>query len=155
MSTLKGSRQRRRLWSVTQAVVRAPGGGGEETPSVPESSGDGYEEEGEDEEEGEIAPTPHSLPPEDLPSLGDLFSQQTRIYVGMRQTRRPRTGTRASSSLLPQSGPMLVYSNLQGMSVCTSGDRNNSLVQGFVGPATLANHQGCCICDGEVILIGY
>jgi hypothetical protein len=62
MSTPKGSRQRRRLWSVTQAVVRAPGRGGEETPSVPESSGDGYEEEGEDEEEGEITPSPHSLP---------------------------------------------------------------------------------------------
>jgi hypothetical protein len=36
--------------------------------------GDGDEEEDEDVEEGEITPSPHSLPPEDLPSLGDLFS---------------------------------------------------------------------------------
>jgi hypothetical protein len=44
------------------------------TFSEPKPSGDGNEEEDEDEEEGEITPYPHSLPPEDLPSLGDLFS---------------------------------------------------------------------------------
>jgi hypothetical protein len=76
MSTMKGRRQRRPLWSAAQAAVRAPGGGegGEETPSELESLGDGDEEEDEDVEEGDITPSPHSLPPEDLPSLGDLFS---------------------------------------------------------------------------------
>jgi hypothetical protein len=54
-----------------------PGGGkgtGEYTPSEPESSGGDDEEEDEDMEEGEVTPHPHSLPPEDLHSLGDLFS---------------------------------------------------------------------------------
>jgi hypothetical protein len=64
-------RQRRRLWSATQAAVRVRG---EETPSEPDSSGYGNEEEDEDEEEGEVTPSPHSPSPEDLPSLGDLFS---------------------------------------------------------------------------------
>jgi hypothetical protein len=51
---------------------------GEETPSEPESSRDDNEEEDKDVEEGEITLSPHSPPPEDLPSLGDLFSQQAR-----------------------------------------------------------------------------
>jgi hypothetical protein len=62
-----------------------PGGGkgtGEYTPSEPESSGGDDEEEDEDMEEGEVTPHPHSLPPEDLHSLGDLFSWHTRISVG-------------------------------------------------------------------------
>jgi hypothetical protein len=45
---------------------------GEEITSEPESSGSGDEED-EDEIEGAITP-PHSLPPKDIPSLGDLFS---------------------------------------------------------------------------------
>jgi hypothetical protein len=49
-------------------------GGGEETPFEPESSRDDNEEEDKDEEEGEITPSPYSSPPEDLASLGDLFS---------------------------------------------------------------------------------
>jgi hypothetical protein len=64
---------RRQLCGAAWVAVRARGGG-EETPSEPKPSGDGNEEEDEDEEEGEITPCPHSLPPEDLPSLGDLFS---------------------------------------------------------------------------------
>jgi hypothetical protein len=37
--------------------------------------GGGDEEEDEDGEDGEGTPPPHSLPPEDLPSLGDIFSR--------------------------------------------------------------------------------
>jgi hypothetical protein len=40
------------------------------------------------------------------------------------------------------------------MSVCPDGDRNNSLIQGFVGSVDLAGHWGCCICDGGAILVG-
>jgi hypothetical protein len=36
---------------------------GEETPSEPDSSGDGNEGEDEDEKEGDITPSPHSPPP--------------------------------------------------------------------------------------------
>jgi hypothetical protein len=46
---------------------------GEETPSEPESSGDGDVED-EDNEEGEITPSSHSPPLVDLLLLGDLFS---------------------------------------------------------------------------------
>jgi hypothetical protein len=49
-------------------------GGGENTPFKPESSGGDDEEEYEDREEGEVTPPPHSPLPEDLPSLGDIFS---------------------------------------------------------------------------------
>jgi hypothetical protein len=56
--------------------------------------GDGDKEEDKDEEEGEITPSSHSPPPEDLPSLGDLFSQQAEISVGVHQMRLPWTGTR-------------------------------------------------------------
>jgi hypothetical protein len=76
-------------------------GAGEKTPSEPDSSGDGDVEENEDEEEGEISSSPHSSPPEDLPSLGDLFSQQAGISVGVSWAKRPRTGTMALSSSLP------------------------------------------------------
>jgi hypothetical protein len=100
---------RRQLWSATRAAARARG---EETPSELESSGDGDEEEDEDEEEGEITPSPHSPPHEDLPSLGDLFSQQTGISVSVRRTRRPRMGIGASPGLPPPSGLILVYSDL-------------------------------------------
>jgi hypothetical protein len=102
-------RQRRWLWSAARGAVRARG---KETPSKPESSRDGDEEEDEHEEEGEITPSPHSSPPEDLPSLGDLLSQQTGISISVRQTRCPRTGTGASSNLPPQSGLALVYFDL-------------------------------------------
>jgi hypothetical protein len=52
--------------------IREGTGGGEETPSEPESSG-GCEEENEDEEEGEVPPRSHSLPLEILPLLSDFF----------------------------------------------------------------------------------
>jgi hypothetical protein len=42
-------------------------GAGEETPSEPKSLGDGDEGEDVDEEQGEITPSPNSLPPDDLP----------------------------------------------------------------------------------------
>jgi hypothetical protein len=37
---------------------------------------------------GEITPSFHSSPPEDLPSLGGLFSQQAGISVGARRAKR-------------------------------------------------------------------
>jgi hypothetical protein len=74
-------RHRRWLWSATRVAARV---WREETPSKPDSSGDGIEEEHEYEEEGEITPPPHSPPPEDLPLVGDLFSQQAGISVGVR-----------------------------------------------------------------------
>jgi hypothetical protein len=79
-------RQRRQVRSASRAAERARG---EETPSELESSGDVVEEEGEDEEEGEVTPSPHSPPPEDLPSLGNLFSQQAGISVGTHQPKHP------------------------------------------------------------------
>jgi hypothetical protein len=65
------------------------GGGGEETPSETESSEDDDEEDDEDEEYGEITPSPHSPPPEYLPSLSDLFSQQAGIFVGAPRMKCP------------------------------------------------------------------
>jgi hypothetical protein len=61
---------------------------GEETPSEIESSGDDVEED-EDEEVVNIIPSPHSPHLEDLPSPGDLFSQQSGISVGVRQMKYP------------------------------------------------------------------
>jgi hypothetical protein len=63
-------------------VARALGGGEGDTASEPKSLGGDDEEEDEDREEGEVTPPPHSLPLEDLPSLGDIFSRQARISVG-------------------------------------------------------------------------
>jgi hypothetical protein len=80
---------------------------GEETPSELESSGDD-----DDEEYGEIIPSQPSPPPEDLPSLDDLFRQQAEISVSTCWAKCPRAGTRASSSPPPQSGLALVHSNM-------------------------------------------
>jgi hypothetical protein len=91
---------------------RTNAGGGEESLFEPESSGGGNEEEDEDEEEGEVTPSPNSPPPEDLPLLRDLFSQQAGIFVGVRQPKRPRMCTGASSGPSPQSDLTLVSSNL-------------------------------------------
>jgi hypothetical protein len=88
------------------------GGGAEETPSEPESLGDDDEEEDKDEEEGEITPSPHSPPPKDLPSPGDLFSQQAAVSVGARRAKRPQMGAGGLSSPSPLSGHVLVYSDL-------------------------------------------
>jgi hypothetical protein len=85
---------------------------GEETPSEPKSLRGGDGEENEDEEEGEVSPPPQSLPPEDLTSPDDLFSQQAGISVGICQPKRHRTGTGASSGPLPQSVLVIVSSDL-------------------------------------------
>jgi hypothetical protein len=69
-------------------TVRASG---ENTPSDPESSGDEEEEEDKDEDEGEITPSPHSPPLEDLPLLDYHFSQQVGISVGAHRVKHPRT----------------------------------------------------------------
>jgi hypothetical protein len=34
-------------------------------------------------------------------------------------------------------------------------DSFRDLTQGFVDPATLADHQGCCVRDGEAVLVGH
>jgi hypothetical protein len=65
---------------------------GEEAPSDPEASRDDDEDEDEDEDEGEITPSPHPPAPGDLPSLGNLFSQQVEISVGARRVKCPWTG---------------------------------------------------------------
>jgi hypothetical protein len=85
---------------------------GEETPSEPKSLGHGDEEGDDDEEEGEITPSPYSPPPEDLPSLGDFFSYQAGISIGARQPKHPQIGTRASSGPPPQASLALVSSDL-------------------------------------------
>jgi hypothetical protein len=69
---LQAWRQRRRTYSTPRAATRVRG---EDTPSEPESSGGDDEEEDEDVEEGEVTPPPHSLPPEDLLSIGHIFSR--------------------------------------------------------------------------------
>jgi hypothetical protein len=56
---------------------------GEDTPFEPESAGGDDEEEDEDGEEGEVTPPPHSPPHETLSSLGDIFSRQVGIAVGV------------------------------------------------------------------------
>jgi hypothetical protein len=132
-------------------AVRVWGGG--EAPSELESSGDDDVEEDEDEEVGEITPSPHSPPPEDVPSLGDLFSQQTGIFFGARQTKHSWMGAGGSSGSPPQSGLTLVYSVMHGMIVCTGGGRNNSLNRGFVG--SLTGHRGYCLRDDGGILVGH
>jgi hypothetical protein len=65
-------RQRRRAWSAAQVVARVRG---DDTPSEPESLGGDDKEEDEGKEEREVTSHPHSPPLEDLPSLGDFFSQ--------------------------------------------------------------------------------
>jgi hypothetical protein len=92
-------------------------GAEEDTPSEPESSRGDDEKEDEDREEGEVTPPPHSPPPEDLPSLGDLSSQQTGISVGARRPKRPRVETGPSAGPSPQYDVALEPSDLQGMSV--------------------------------------
>jgi hypothetical protein len=74
---------KQRMWlrSASQAATRAQG---EETPFESESLG-----ANEDEEEGEIISSPHSPPPKNLPSLGDIFRQQGRIPASARQTKFP------------------------------------------------------------------
>jgi hypothetical protein len=98
---LRARWQMRWDWSTAQVAARA-WGGGEETPSEPESSRGDDEEEDEDREEGEVTPRPHSSPPEDLPSLGDIFSQQVGISVGVRQLKWQQMETGSSTGLLPQ-----------------------------------------------------
>jgi hypothetical protein len=110
---LQAQSQTRQAWSATQAVL---GARGEKSPSDPESSGGGVEEEDEDDEDGEVTPPPHSPLPKDLPSLGDLFSQQAGISIGVRQPKRPRTGTGASSSPPLLSSLTLVSSDLYEVS---------------------------------------
>jgi hypothetical protein len=64
-----------------------------------------------------VTPPPHSLPPVDLPSLGDIFSLQAGIFVGAHRPKRPQTetGLLTGSPSLPRL--TLVSRNLQGMIV--------------------------------------
>jgi hypothetical protein len=106
--------QRRRLWSAARSAAGAQEGG---TPSKTNSLGDDSEEDGEDKEKGEINPFPQSPLPEDLPSLGDLFSWQTGISFGVHWPKNPLVGTGASFGPPPQSILTLVFSDLQKMGV--------------------------------------
>jgi hypothetical protein len=60
------------------------GGGGEETPSEPVSM---MKRRMNMERWGEVTLPPHSLPHEDLPSLGDIFSRQVGISIGVHQLK--------------------------------------------------------------------
>jgi hypothetical protein len=93
-------RQRRRALSAARAAARV---WGEDTPFELKSSGGDDEEEDEDEEEGEVTPPLHSPPPENLPSLSDLFSRQTGFSIGTRQPKRPRVETGPLTGLSPHS----------------------------------------------------
>jgi hypothetical protein len=108
----QAQRQRRQVQSATQAATRAQG---EETLSDLESLGDGEDEEekeDEEEEDGEITPSPLSPPPEDRPSLSDLFNRQAEISVSVHWSKHPWMGIGASSSPPPQSGVVLVTFDL-------------------------------------------
>jgi hypothetical protein len=59
-------------------------GGGEDTPSEPESLVGDDKEEDEYGVEGKVTPPPHAPPHESLPSLGDIFSRQAGITVSAR-----------------------------------------------------------------------
>jgi hypothetical protein len=92
-------RQRRRFQSAGQVIIKARG---EESPSESESLGDDEEEEEEDEDEEEGERTSlHSPPPEDLPSLGNLFSRQAGMSVGVYWLKHPQTGDGALSGPQP------------------------------------------------------
>jgi hypothetical protein len=78
---------------------------GEETPFESECSID----EAEEEAEGEIISSSCSPPPENLPSPGDLLSQQVGISIGAHRAKGPRTDIGGSFSPLPQSSRTLVY----------------------------------------------
>jgi hypothetical protein len=139
-------RQRRQVRSTARATATARG---EQTPSVSESIGDNDEEEDEDEEEGEIISSPHSPPPPNLPLPSALFGQKEGIFVGAHWKKRPWTDAKGGSSL--QLGLALVCSDLN---VCLHWCcKDNSLIRSLVGSITLANHQSCCIHDGEAILV--
>jgi hypothetical protein len=60
---------------------------------------------------------PHSPLPEDIPLLGDIFSQQVGISVGARRPRRPHMKTGPLTGLPSQPYLTLVSPDLQGMSV--------------------------------------
>jgi hypothetical protein len=64
-----------------------------------------------------VTPRPHSSPPEDLPSLGDIFSQQAGISVSVRQLKWQQMETGSSTGLLPQPHLARVSLDLQGVSV--------------------------------------
>jgi hypothetical protein len=50
---------------------------------------------------------------------------------------------------------MLVHSDLQGMNICTRGDRNNSLAQGFIGSVVLVGSRSYCVCAHGAVLVGH
>jgi hypothetical protein len=85
---------------------------GEDTSSEPESSKGDNEEEDEDGKELEVTPPPHSLPPEDLPSLGDIFNRQAGISVDVGQPKCSQMETLLLASPLPQPHLILVSPTL-------------------------------------------
>jgi hypothetical protein len=95
---LWGWRQKRQDWSAARVVARSRG---KQTPSEPESSGGDDEVEDEDGEVGEVTPPPHYPLPEDLPSLGDIFSQQVGIFIDARLPTWPQMETGLLTGPLP------------------------------------------------------
>jgi hypothetical protein len=69
------------------------------------------------ERRGEVTPPPHSPSPEDLPSLGDIFSRRVGISISMHQPKWPRTEVGSSTGLPLQLRLALVSPDLQGVSV--------------------------------------
>jgi hypothetical protein len=89
-----------------------------------------------------------TLPPENLPSLSDLFSRQTGISVGTRQPKWPRVEMASGRD-------WAIDRSVTALRPRTGGDGNTSLTRGFVGPTILTSHRSCRGHDGGVILVGH
>jgi hypothetical protein len=111
----------------------------------------GDDDEEEDEEEGEIVSYRHSLPPENLHSLGDLFGQQAGISVGAQRLKRPQMDARGGPSTPPQLSLVVVCSVLKACLHWWCKD--NSLTWRLVGSVALTDRRSRCICDGGAVLI--
>jgi hypothetical protein len=72
----------------------------------------------DDEEEGEIISSPHSLPPDNLASPGEVSIQQTGILAGAHQAKHQRADASGVFIVAPQSSLALVCSILHGTCVC-------------------------------------
>jgi hypothetical protein len=88
-------RQRRQAWSAVRAAV---GVRGEDTPSEPESFG-GMTKRMMLERRGRWLQLPILHVSKDLPSLGNIFSQQVRISIGVHRPKLP------SIEIRPPIGP--------------------------------------------------
>jgi hypothetical protein len=97
MSTTKGGRHRGKGGSLGAPLGRLRGRKGRKLPPSPNPWEMTMWRWMKTRKRGEITPSRQSLPPKDFPSLGDLFSQQVGISVGVCRTKHPRAGTGRSS----------------------------------------------------------